>query len=200
MRRLPAQQRSREKVQRILDAAEQLLATVGYDRAVESPILLLEACGVSRGAFYAYFTSPEMAVETVALGFIERAIEMADEFAAKDYASWRELVEHTIDVYAEYYREPAVRELWLNGHLSPLAVAADERANLYIAGQLFATLRRVAPGTSGAVYVSHCSVAIEILDYLLRFAFRSDPQGDDMLIREAETAMAAYLGTKMDVT
>lgn len=199
MRRLPAQQRSREKVQRILDAAEELLATVGYDRAVESPIKLLEACGVSRGAFYTYFTSPEMAVETVALGFIERATGMADEFAADDYAHWRELVEHTIDVYAGYYREPAVRELWLNGHLSPVAVAADEKANLYIAGQLLSTLRRVAPGMSGTLQLSHCSVAIEILDYLLRFAFRADPEGDEMLIREAKDAMVAYLGTKMAV-
>lgn len=197
MRRLPAQQRSREKVQRILDAAEELLATVGYDRAVESPVQLLEACGVSRGAFYSYFTSPEMAVETVALGFIDRAKAMADEFAGEDYANWPELVEHTIDVYAGYYREPAVRELWLNGHLSPVAVAADEKANLYIAEQLFATLRRVAPDISGDLQVSHCSVAIEILDYLLRFAFRPDPQGDESLIREAKAAMVAYLGTKM---
>lgn len=200
MRRLPAQQRSREKVQRILDAAEELLATVGYDRAVESPIQLLEACGVSRGAFYSYFTSPEMAVETVALGFIERAKAMADEFAAMDYPSWPELVEHTVDVYAGYYRAPAVRELWLNGHLSPVAVAADEKANRYIAGQLFTTLRRVAPAGSEKLQVTHCSVAVEILDYLLRYAFRHDPQGDATLIEEAKIATVAYLGTKLTVS
>ncbi|WHU48770.1 TetR/AcrR family transcriptional regulator [Gordonia sp. L191] len=193
MRRLPTQRRSREKVQRILDAAEELLASVGYEKAVESPQPLLAASGVSRGAFYSYFTSPEMAMETVALGYIERSTEMADEFAAGDYADWRELVEHTIDVYSEYYRTPSVRELWLNGHLSPVAVAADERGNLYIGTMLVESMRRVDPAAGRKLEVMHGAVAIEILDYLLRFAFRHRSDGDPDLIVEAKRAMVAYL-------
>ncbi|AQA02517.1 hypothetical protein BVC93_08815 [Mycobacterium sp. MS1601] len=198
MRRLPAQRRSRETVQRILNAAEHLLGTVGYDRAVESPALLVEESGVSKGAFYAYFTSPEMAMETVALGYMEKSTQMADEFAAADYDRWEDVAERAIAVYSDYYRSPAVRELWLNGHLSPVAVAADQQANLYIATKLWSTLRRIAPAETTRTEVYHCSVAIEILDYLLRFAFRKDPQGDSDLIRESAVAMVAYLRTTTD--
>lgn len=200
MRRLPAQKRSREKVQRILDAAEELLESVGYDTAVESPAPLLERSGVSKGAFYAYFTSPDMAMETVALGYIERSTEMADEFASLEYDDWADVVRHTIDVYADYYRTPSVRELWLNGHLSPVAVAADQRANLYIATRLWETLSRVSPGPADGLEIYHCSVAIEILDYLLRFAFRKESQGDGVLVQEAKDAMVAYLSTRMGTT
>jgi AcrR family transcriptional regulator len=198
MRRLPAQQRSREKVQRILAAAEYLLGTIGYENAVASPTPLLEQAEVSRGAFYAYFTSPEMAMETVALGYIERSTEMADEFAARSYVSWRELVEYTIDTYHDYYRTPAVRELWLHGHLSPVAVAGDERANLYIATQLRTALQVVEPDRSAAIEIHHCSVAIEIMDYLMRFAFRHNPEGDTQLMAEVRTAVVAYLGSHIE--
>ena len=198
MRRLPVQRRSRETVQRILDTAEHLLVTVGFERAVESPALLVEGSGVSKGAFYAYFNSPEMAMETVALGYMERATEMADTFAADDYASWEEIAARVIHDYGGYYRNPAVRELWLNGHLSPVAVAADERANLYIATKLWQTLTRVAPDRTHRLELQHCSVAIEILDYLLRFAFRHDADGDPALIAEAIVAMTEYLRTKVD--
>ncbi|MEX7469759.1 TetR family transcriptional regulator [Mycobacterium adipatum] len=198
MRRLPAQQRSRETVQRILDAAEQLLVTVGYERAVASPMVLVQAAGVSKGSFYAYFHSPEMAMETVALGYMERSTEMADEFAAADYDRWEQVAERAIECYSDYYRSPAVRELWLNGHLSAVAVAADAQANLYIAGRLRDAIVRVAPAQSTRLELHHCSVAIEILDYLLRFAFRKDPEGDPVLIREAAVAMVAYLKTAVD--
>ncbi|QZY45764.1 TetR/AcrR family transcriptional regulator [Mycolicibacterium austroafricanum] len=195
MRRLPAQRRSRQTVQRILDAAENLLATVGYERAVESPMLLVEHAEVSKGAFYAYFTNPEMAMETLALSYMEKSTQMADEFAEDEYANWEEVARRAISVYSDYYRTPAVRELWLNGHLSPVAVAADERANLYIANKLWEAMRRVAPAETASTEVYHCSVAIEILDYLLRFAFRREPDGDPRLIREAAVAMVAYLRT-----
>ncbi|MGK2853530.1 MAG: TetR family transcriptional regulator [Microbacteriaceae bacterium] len=198
MRRLPAQRRSRETVQRILDAAESLLVTVGYERAVESPALLVEESGVSKGAFYAYFTSPEMAMETVALGYMERSTEMADEFAAEDYATWEAVTARAISAYSGYYRIPAVRELWLNGHLSPVAVAADERANVYIATKLWQTLTRVAPDRTRRLDVLHCTVAIEILDYLLRFAFRHKDDGDPVLITESIVAMTEYVRTRID--
>jgi AcrR family transcriptional regulator len=197
MRRLPAQRRSRETVQRILDAAESLLVTVGYERAVESPALLVEKSGVSKGAFYAYFTSPDMAMETLALDYMERSTAMADDFAAEDYGSWEEVTARAISTYSGYYRNPAVRELWLNGHLSPVAVAADERANLYIATKLWETLRRIEPEHTTRLEVVHCAVAIEILDYLLRFAFRHEPDGNAQLIAESIVAMTEYLRTRI---
>lgn len=198
MRRLPAQQRSRETVQRILDAAEHLLSTVGYERAVASPMALVDAAGVSKGAFYAYFNSPEMAMETVALGYMEKSTAMADEFGAAPFERWEQVAERAIETYSGYYRAPAVRELWLNGHLSPVAVAADQRANLYIAAKLRAAIIRVAPEQSAGLELYHCSVAIEILDYLLRFAFRKEPDGDPLLIEEAAVAMVAYLRTAVN--
>lgn len=198
MRRLPAQRRSRATVQRILDAAEHLLVTVGYDRAVESPALLVEQSGVSKGAFYAYFTSPDMAMETVALGYMDRALELADEWAADEYASWEDVAARAIATYSGYYANPAVRELWLKGHLSPVAVAADESANLYIATKLWQTITRIAPDQTRRLEIKHCSVAVEILDYLLRFAFRHVPDGDPELVAESRVAMTQYLRTRID--
>src|ERR1700722_6862517 len=42
LRRVPSQQRGREKVARILDAAEELLIEHGYEYAVSTPTVLIE--------------------------------------------------------------------------------------------------------------------------------------------------------------
>jgi AcrR family transcriptional regulator len=192
MRKLPAQRRSRAKVQHILEVAERLLVEVGYDATVETPQLLLEAADVSRGAFYAYFTNPENVMDQLALGYMSEGRDMADQLARNTYGSVREVAEAYAETYRGHYERPQVRELWLQGHLSPTAVDADKDTNRYIAGRLLENLQKLDLN-SPDLRLRHCEIAIEMLDYLLRFALRSDPAGDPVLVEEVNVALTAYL-------
>lgn len=67
-RRRPTQERARRTVERILDAAGEVLAEVGYDAASTNRIAA--AAGVSPGTLYGYFNDKDDIVAAV----IERAV------------------------------------------------------------------------------------------------------------------------------
>lgn len=67
-RRRPTQERARRTVERILDAAGEVLAEVGYDAASTNRIAA--AAGVSPGTLYGYFAQKD----DIIAGVIERAV------------------------------------------------------------------------------------------------------------------------------
>ncbi|MBJ7470103.1 MAG: TetR/AcrR family transcriptional regulator [Solirubrobacteraceae bacterium] len=75
-RRSPTQQRSRETVARIVDAAVSVLSDVGYDQASTNRIAA--AAGVSPGTLYGYFSDKDDIVFAV----IERVVEGFGEAVA----------------------------------------------------------------------------------------------------------------------
>jgi AcrR family transcriptional regulator len=194
VRKQPTQRRSRATVQAIFDAAEQLLVSVGYEAVIESPQLLLDAAGVSGGAFYAYFVNPEDVMETLALGYMAEGREMADVLVAKGFDSVQAVSEAFIETFRSFYERPQVRELWLQHHLSLRAIDADAVTNRYIAERVQEMLRPLA----GGLELRPCEVAVEMSDHLLRFALRTSPSGDPELLKEAVVAMTAYLSTHTD--
>jgi AcrR family transcriptional regulator len=194
MRRVPLQERSREKVRRILDAAEELLIDVGYEAAVISPVLLVERSGVSRGAFYNFFASPEGVMETLALRVIDDLKKMTDELVTRPFDSWEQASDAVIETYLVFYRNPAVRQLWLRDHMSTRAAEADQHLNTYISQRLRELFERVTDGRIDTDPV-RWRVAVELFDYVLRLAFRYDPAGNPAVIHEAKIALRSYLAT-----
>ena len=194
MRRVPLQERSREKVRRILDAAEELLIDVGYEAAVTSPVLLIERSGVSRGAFYNFFASPEGVMETLALRVIDDLKRVTDELVTRSFDSWEQATDAVIETYLVVYRNPAVRQLWLRDHMSPRTAEADQHLNTYVSQRLRELFERVTDGHIDTNPV-RWRVAVELFDYLLRLAFRHDPAGNPAFIDEANIALRSYLST-----
>jgi AcrR family transcriptional regulator len=194
MRRLPAQNRSRETVQRILTAAEELLVEIGYEAAVESPVPLIDRAGVSRGALYSFFSSPEHVMETVALRVLDDVRRITDDLVARSFETWEQACNAIIDTYLVVYANPANRQLWLKGHLSRPVTNADEAGNVYIAAQLGELFTRLTGGRADTELI-RWQVAVELFDDLLRFAFRATPEGDARVIEETRIALRNYIRT-----
>ncbi len=194
LRRVPRQQRGRDKVARILDAAEELLIEVGYDRAVASPTPLIERAKVSGGSFYTYFTNPEGVMEALALRFMEEVKVTADVLAVEVHPDWEEAASTFFDTFVGFYEQAAVRELWLEGHLSRVGRQADDDTNAYL-GRCLESMLRAATEPIGAFGAIRYRVAIDIYDYLMRLAFRSDGPARTELLRQAKHAFLVYLGS-----
>jgi len=195
LRRVPAQDRSRDKVVRILDATDALLGEVGYEETVATPALIVERAKVTAGTFYTYFENVEAVIELLSLRYVDRARAIIDGLAAATYPSWEAASDAIIDAYAGFFRERPVRELWLQSRLSPTALAADVDANSYIAAQTRNVLiaggaQHIAAGTD-----IQFLMLVELADHLLRLAFRLDAAGDPDAIAEVKTAHRAYLAT-----
>jgi AcrR family transcriptional regulator len=198
LRRVPSQQRGREKVVRILDAAEQLLIEIGYEQAVATPALLIDRAKVSGGSFYTYFSNPEAVMEALAFRFMDNARATADALAQQVHQNWREAANRFFAAFVGFYDQPAVRELWLDGHLSRAARQGDEDSNAYLAQRLqmmFAQATVPGPRLRPICY----RVAMEIYDYLMRLAFRAPTKKARAdLLHEAKSAFLVYLEAAND--
>ncbi len=191
MRRAPAQQRSKEKVRNILEAANRLLPEIGYDALVQSPWPMVEASGVTTGVFYNYFENGEAVLEVLSLLYFEQAKTVADELHLESFEDWESVVDTVNDRFSEFYSQPSVRELWLNDRLTQTAKAAGKEANDYIHSSIVALVQRESRGKlsftpTGAV------IFAQLGDKLLRYAFEQGAARQPILMIEVKRAMKAY--------
>ena len=192
LRRNPTRQQGRLKVERILDAANDLLEEVGYERAVSTPALIIGRSQVAGGSFYTYFASPEHVMEVLAVRIMERSLERVEQLTAEVHPTWEAAAEQFSKRIVTYYEDPAARVLWVEGHLSLSGQEADLRSNARGAARLGLMLQSAeipGPQLDPICY----QVAIEILDHLMRLAYRLEGADRAALLSEARHAFFSYL-------
>ncbi|MDQ0323958.1 AcrR family transcriptional regulator [Pararhizobium capsulatum DSM 1112] len=194
LRRLPTQQRSREKVRSILEAADRLLPEYGYEAIVQSPWPIVDASGVTAGVFYNYFENGEAVLEALSLMYAEQTRAAIDELAAENFQSWEVAIDAVNDRFAEFYSQPTVRELWLNNRLTQTAKLAGNEANSHIHQTVIDLIERssghdIKFSPSGAVILANLG------DKLLRFIFEQPEDQRPELMDELKNAMKSYAAT-----
>jgi AcrR family transcriptional regulator len=193
LRRSPGQSRSQEKVDRIVKAAESLLREVGYASATDSPGLLIDSAGVTKGTFYTYFENPESVMHHLAVQMLDRACRLADDLLGENFGSLDQALGGLIDRYADFYRDRAVQEIWLYHRYNPEAEALDASANSYIMTQMETVFDRIAPAERSWPAVAS-AVTGQFLDHLMQHAFRVDPDGDPEILAETKRLAQLYVG------
>ena len=190
LRRVPRQARSRERLARMLDAAEELLVSEGPGALTTTRVAA--ASGVSVGSLYQYLPDKEAIVEALANRYLAEFEGLMDELAAQAGGpGWEDPVGRLVDEFARRYRDrPGYRALWFGRELTPGLRAADRDNKAALARGLERTLR--ALGVGGELGVAARS-GVLIADALLQEAFRADPRGDAQLIAEAKRVLRLYL-------
>ncbi|RMF15754.1 MAG: TetR/AcrR family transcriptional regulator [Gammaproteobacteria bacterium] len=121
-RRKPVQERSRERVDRILAVAAQLISEKGVD-ALKTSEIAREA-GISLASLYRYFPNKAAVIKAIA----ERHIEKLDVHI-KAFVETLDLesgFDQLIDTYAQFYRtEPGYKEIWSGVEAMPELQALD---------------------------------------------------------------------------
>jgi AcrR family transcriptional regulator len=194
LRRVPRQARSRERLQRLLDAAEGLLVAEGP--AALTTTRVAEAAGVSVGSLYQYLPDKEAMVEALAAGYLTEFEGLMDELAAEAAAGagWSDPVGTLLDRFARRYRErPGYRALWFGRELTPELRAADRENKLVLAERLRALLVGLGMVTDGERVRLAARTGVLVADALLQEAFRTDPDGEPALIEEAKVVLRGYL-------
>jgi len=192
-RRIPRQRRSRERVERALDAADRLLAAEGADAL--STTRIARAAGMSVGSLYQYFPDTGAIVAALAERHMDAFAELMEQTVERAAGEpWEDPVGALVDVFAGRYRdEPGYRALWFGRHLTPELREADRRNKLALADGLrrAALELGLARDDERAVTISHA--AVHACDALLQEAFRRHPDGDAALLEEAKTMLRGYL-------
>jgi len=182
-RRAPVQRRSALRVERMLDAAAELLDQVGAEGLSTSAIA--SRAGVSVGSLYQFFPDKHAVAEALARRSFERFSEGLGELPT---GSWQEVVDRVIDTYVAFSRtEPGFQVLSFGGPLGNQHMLDPDEDNNAVVAAAFKDLVQVD------VSVEIMRNAVEIGDALIALAFRRSKDGDPALVAEAKVAVKAYL-------
>ena len=192
LRRVPQQRRSREKLERVLDAADGLLAREGADALVTTRIA--EEAGVAVGSLYAYFPDKEAIAEALALRHWQRFVDLVAAAAeAEELAPSDDPVAPVLDALAAGFRaQPGFRALWYGGLRTERVREATRPLRDQVGASLWRILAVHFPEGTASARGTTARMMVLVGDGVLREAFRLDPQGDPDVLREARTMLRAY--------
>jgi AcrR family transcriptional regulator len=191
-RRTPVQRRSRERVEAILAAAEQIVVGEGVEGL--STRSLAERAGLPVGSVYTYFADREAIIAAL----IERHVGAMDERVLADAAALpvfnvRALVQSVIASYqAGYAARPSFVALWFRGRVSAEIVASVRARN----NALAARFRAFTVG-AGVLRPDAEPLVLEfvgeMIDAVMAIAYRDELGGDERLVREGTEMIVRYL-------
>ncbi|WP_428955696.1 TetR family transcriptional regulator [Streptomyces sp. cg35] len=196
LRRTPVQQRSAERLSRILDACAELLDEAGYDDL--STRAVATRADVPIGSVYRFFSNKRAMVDALAQRNLERYAErVAERLAAIPADDWRGAMDAVLDEYLAMKRTAPGFSLVDFGTQIPVG-DPDADPNQHVADTLTDLLAPHLGRTPDAALRRTFLVAVESADALVRLAFRTDPAGDEAIIGETRELLRAYLARVLD--
>jgi len=197
---VPAQDRSRERVARILDAAASEFAEHGVEAATIEAIA--ERARTSVGSIYQFFPNKRALYEAIGDQYLEEVRTLFAALVTEDAvkAPWRDVVRATIDAFASLHRTSVTfRAVWSNVVYSRRFFDAGQALNRELAERaetVFARLakRKLPPAHRKLM----ATVVIETLSALLLLSQDRPRAQSDALVGEAKIIVERYLEPYFD--
>jgi len=192
-RRRPRQARSRERVDRVLDAAAALLVAEGWGALTTNRIA--REAGVPVGSVYQYFANKEAVVHALGVRALERLDALLDAvLPAGDAEPWEALVDRVLDALADLYRsEPGFRAVWLGPHVSAELVDVDRRHDEALAARLDPLIARACPGLPPADRRAAAALVVQVTGSILALSVRLGPRRGARALAEGKRLLESYL-------
>lgn len=182
-RRAPSQQRSRERVERMLTAASALIAGQGSDAMRMGEVA--ERAGVSIGSLYQFFPDKRAIIRALAERYTtqSQACIAAALAEVSDADSLPRAFSELVDTYyGLFLAEPVMRDIW-SGTQADKALRelelADSRAN---AEFLTAVLKRLRPDANPAALETTALLIWQMGEAAMRLAISVERQEGDRLV------------------
>lgn len=197
LRTVPQQARGKDKVVRMLEAADRLMATEGAD-AITTTRVAAEA-GISVGSVYRYLPNREAIIEGLALHYLGLLEARMDELISELVSgAWvpDDIVGESIDAFAAFYRtHPGFRALWFGRHLTADTMELDRAHKLRMAERIRTVLVTRGIGRSDRQTLRVAQVLQLSQDAVIQEAFRLDPRGDKHLLDQLKVQTRSFLAT-----
>ncbi|MFG1704702.1 TetR family transcriptional regulator [Nonomuraea sp. M3C6] len=203
LRRRPAQRRSVERVERMLDECALLLDEVGYEALTTKEVA--RRAEVPIGTFYQFFHDKQGLVRALARRNLEAFLRRVTErIAVADLGHWTDLVDLAIDEFVDMKRTTPGFAVMDFGEVLTMPggppVEGTKRAldgtqdnNSVVADRLRSVTLDLLDAPGGRELDCALLVAVEATDAVLKLAFRVDPCGDQVLIAECKRLVRLYL-------
>ncbi|MET8677445.1 TetR/AcrR family transcriptional regulator [Streptomyces sp. NPDC004647] len=196
LRRIPVQQRSAERLARILDACAEVLDETGYESLSTRAVAV--RAGVPIGSVYRFFSNKRAMADALAHRNLDVYIARVDErLATAEPLEWRYAIDVVIDVYLAMKRDMAGFAR-IDFCVPAPAAGLPDHANQLVADRLCDLLAERLGRAPDADLRRTFLIAVEAADALLQLAFRADPSGDPVIIAETKELVRAYLARVLD--
>ena len=193
-RRIPVQARSRERVDRILDAAAQLLAKKGYNAVKTNHIAKL--AGVSIGSVYQFFPNRFAIFHALATRYQDRIADMLDDYMGPQAAPrpWEEVLDCVVDIYSEMWRrEWSFFGVWIAIQNTAELRESDEfYVTTLIENNIMYFLRETIPGASEERLEAIARTIFASTNIILDNSMRGEEQ-DQILLNELKILLKSYV-------
>jgi len=193
LRNAPIQARSRERLRRVLDAADEVLAAEGA--AAFTTTLVATHAGVPIGSVYRFFPDKEAIVEALAVRYWSDLEDLVAGVADADEATpIEDPVAAVLDVLTAGFRaRPGFLALWYGGLRSERVRDATRPTRTAIARSIERILAHHWPGAKRRTRARVAEMVVLTGDGLLREAFRRDRRGDRAVLAETKLMLRAYI-------
>ncbi|MGH6761063.1 MAG: TetR family transcriptional regulator [Phyllobacterium sp.] len=189
-RRLPIQNRSRERVERILAVATALIAENGSDALRMGEVA--QKAGISIGSLYQYFPDKASIIRVLAERYNAegRACIEAELAEVRDVEGLRQAFSGLVDTYyGLFLSEPVMRDIW-SGTQADKGLAEIELADSKRNGGLLANvLQRLSPQADPSALSTMAFLIMHLGEATMRTAVALDRTEGDALV-EAYKRMA----------
>ncbi|MBB5154257.1 AcrR family transcriptional regulator [Saccharopolyspora phatthalungensis] len=196
LRRKPVQQRSAQRVEKMLSACAELIDEVGYDGLTTT--LIAERAGVAVGSLYQFFPDKRAVVQELTLRNLDRFVRTVSvRFDQLELEHWWDAVDAVFDVYLTMHREvPAFSRLHF-GDVVDLRLLDPSKDNNAVIAEKLTGLIAEEFELDPTELLLPLAVAVEAADAVLHLAFRRDPAGEPTLVAEAKELVRGYLSNRM---
>lgn len=194
LRHVPSQARSWDRLRRVLDAADELLAAHGAVAFTTSRIAA--QAGVPVGSVYRFFDDKEAIVEALALRYWGEFEAVVARLAESPAGAGP--VEAVIDALADAFRtRPGFLALWYGGLRTERIRDATRPMRSAITAGVARILGRHWPARPQREIELTAEMVVLTGDGLLREAFRRRRDGDPELLAESKRMISAYLDARL---
>jgi AcrR family transcriptional regulator len=189
-RRQPAQQRSRDRMERIQDVARHLIAQKGSDQLKMSEIAA--QAGISIGSLYQYFPDKRSIIRTLAHGYAAESRACIEQALAtvRSKAELQSAFSSLVDQYHQLFlTAPVKRDIWC-GMRTDKELMAIELDESRACGEFLAdAIRRVNPKADAKKVAALAFLVWELGEETMRLAV-SHKRSEGALLVQAYKTMA----------
>jgi AcrR family transcriptional regulator len=176
-RLVPTQKRSRERFERILACAAEVMAEKGSEAFRMSDIA--ERTGIAFGSLYQYFPDKTAIIGTLA----ERYNAIGRDCVRRDLAEvkapadlYPALCRVTDGYYDMFLNEPVMRDIWQATQADRTLQKLDEEDGAYLAHLLSDALRRIVPKATEPALSAFSQVTMILIAAAVRHAVTLPPK------------------------
>lgn len=195
LRRVPRQERGRVRVEKILDAAADVIANVGVEAATTNAIAA--HANTSVGSLYQFFPNKEAIVDALAMRFNTELRQLNDVVLSPEamLAPLPELVNNVVDSLLQFHEaNPAYRHVYQATHRSDGAPGTKE-AELHkaVVGRVEELLVTRKPAMESTTKHLHATVSVLAVHALLGFAMTASTATRAGIVEELKGMIVTYL-------